>query len=311
MKRKIVRVLVILLLLICILVVNFGFQSSQKNKEITRVSIILPHDDDGYWNLIRKAIEKNEIAASEFGIDINILLPQLNYNVEQMTELIKKQVAAQVDVIVVQGNQNAQFLKALREAYEQGIQIICVDTDIEDFPKHTYIGTDNYTAGRLMGQQLVSLVTDDEDVIVVSGAPGYSNLQQRYQGMVDVVGSHSNIQISDVYYDYYDALTFMNLYHSYSNQANILVCLEGTGGSTLTTVYKSHDSSYKYIVGFDSYEGVKQGVIDGIIKQDTSQMGNEVVKSIIEYVKSGVMEEKTIYTDSFWVTKDNYDEVIK
>ena len=110
--------------------------------DMTRVSVILPHYDDGYWMLIAEEIDQSgEELKKSCGIDINMIMPQLNYNVPQMVDLLKQQIAAQVDVLVVQGNEDEEYIKTLTDAWNEGIQIICVDTDIESLPEHLYIGT--------------------------------------------------------------------------------------------------------------------------------------------------------------------------
>ena len=61
---------------------------------VTRVSVILPHNDDGYWSLIREGIEEAEAELGEsYNIDIQISIPQLNYNISQMTDILKLVIA--------------------------------------------------------------------------------------------------------------------------------------------------------------------------------------------------------------------------
>ncbi len=50
-------------------------------------------------------------------------------------------------------------------------------------------------------------------------------------------------------------------------------------------------------------------MIDGIVKQDTNQMGRRVVDEIANYIKTGEYSSDNIYTDIQWITIDNYAEV--
>lgn len=302
-------------LFICILCTAFVLQSragGQTEYPVTRVSVILPHEDDGYWNLVAEGIrEKQAEMGARYNIDISMIIPQLNYNIDQMVDILKQQIAAQVDVLVVQGTENSDFCDALLQAYEQGIKIICVDTDFNDFPEHLYIGTDNYAAGRMLGESLVELTGGNARLAIVSGEQGYSNLEQRLQGLMDVIDDYPGIEPGEVKYDRYDALTVMRLYQELSDEADVMVYLEGTGGITLTSIFQKSDDTYKYILGFDAYEGVKTGVLDGIVKQDTQQMGHLVVEEIANFIEKGTYSSDYIYTNVQWVTAENYDEVIK
>jgi ABC-type sugar transport system substrate-binding protein len=127
---------------------------------------------------------------------------------------------------------------------------------------------------------------------------------------MDIVKDYAGIEIVDIQYDNYDGLTFMNLYQKLQEKADTLVCIEGTGAQTLSQLYTERRSDYKYIMGFDIDTGVKNGVIDGIVQQDTDQMGRSVVEEIANYIQTGNYSSDIIYTDMQWVTSDNYDEVL-
>lgn len=297
---------------VCTFLVCRGTTDNTKVYPVTRVTVIFPHSDDGYWSLIAEGIEeeKDEIG-EKYNIDISTIIPQLNYNIPQMTDILKQQIAAQVDVIVIQGNENPEFRSVLQEAYSQGIKIICVDTDLENFPDHLYVGTDNYKAGKMMGEMLIKLTGGTAKIAIVSGESGYLNLEQRLDGFVDAVKGNAGIEIEDIQYDNYDGLTFMNLYHKLYEKSDTLVCLEGTGAQILGQIYDVRRTEYKYIIGFDGYTGVKSHVIDGIVKQDTNQMGRRVVDEIANYIRTGKYSADNIYTDVQWLTTRNYDEVMK
>lgn len=282
------------------------------DRPVTRVSVILPHNDDAYWSLVRNSIEEaDQELGDKYNIDIKIFVPQLNYNIPQMTELLRQQVAAKVDVLVIQGNEDAQFRAVLEKAHEEGIQIICVDTPCQDFPYDLYVGTDNRAAGEMIGRELARLTDGQADAAVVSGEEGYLNLDERLEGFRDALVDYPGIHIQDVCYDEYDGLTFMQLYHDLSDEADALVCLEGTGGQTVYHTYAQRDDTYRVIVGFDSYDGVRSGVLDGVVKQDTEQMGWKVVEEIAGYIENGRYSAEEIYTDITWLTSENYDEVMK
>lgn len=279
--------------------------------DMTRVSVILPHDDDGYWMLIADGINRSgEELKKSCGMDINMIMPQLNYNVPQMVDLLKQQIAAQVDVLVVQGNEDEEYIKTLKEAWNEGIQIICVDTDIESLPAHLYIGTDNYEAGKMLGEELINITGGEANVAVVSGEPGFSNLDERLEGLQDAVRNYPKIHLGDVQYDNYDGLSVMKIYYQAAKETDTIVFLEGTGGMTISARFNQRDDQYEHILGFDAFPGVTSGVIDGIIKQDTRMMGERVVEEIANYIQNGEYSSEKVYTDMSWLTKENYRKIL-
>lgn len=279
---------------------------------VTRVSVIFPHEDDGYWNLIQKSMsQREEEYRKKYRIDIKYLIPQLNYNIEQMTELIIQETAAHTDVLVVQGNENEAYIDALLKAQELGIQIICVDTDIRDFPDHMYIGTDNYQAGKILGDQIIAHAEEKNwSVVLLSGEPEYLNLQERLAGFEDVIQNAKNITVKDIAYDHFDGLTSLRLFHEYAD-ADAIVFLEGVPGTTLGTVYSGKLQEYECILGFDAVEGVDKEILDGIVMQDTDRMGAEVLEQIAQRVETGKIVSGITYTESLFVDASNVKEVLQ
>lgn len=277
-------------------------QKDGGTEKITRVSVILPHQDDGYWSQISAGIDSRMADAENAGIDIRSYLPQINYSIPQMTDILKQQIAARTDVIVVQGNEDTEFVQQLLRAQEAGIRIICMDTDLESLPEHIYIGTDNYEAGKTLGEKLLELVGDEElSATVISGQKGYPNMDSRLKGLEDSFESTGAVVIQDILYDDYDALTFMDQYQSCTS--DIVVCIEGTGAQTLARMRDSHDDRFRFIVGFDMTDALKDNVMDGILTQDTFGIGATIVDELIRYRQTGSYSAQTINTAVEWHTE--------
>ena len=102
-------------------------------------------------------------------------------------------------------------------------------------------------------------------------------------------------------YDDYDALTFMDQYQSCTS--DIVVCIEGTGAQTLARMRDSHDDRFRFIVGFDMTDALKDNVMDGILTQDTFGMGATIVDELIRYRQTGSYSAQTINTAVEWHTE--------
>lgn len=310
MKRAAALGVVLLALLLC---TGCGSNSAatRKTTDTMRISAILPHNDYGYWTMVAGGINE---AGGELPVSVKIYLPQLNYNVDQMTDLIRQQTAAQTDALIVQGIEDEGYLDALEDARQQGVQIVFVDTDVPTFGTHLYVGTDNYNAGRKMGHHLVEVTGGSAKVAVLSGAPGYPNLELRLKGLRDAVANTPGIEIMRVEYDEYDALTVMQKYaliRAQSPEIDTLVCIEGTGAQTLGQLAPQSED-FAHILGFDDSDealaGIKAGLIDGLMIQQTREMGQTCVQELYRYRTKGSYSASCIYTDLRWITAADLDE---
>ena len=283
-----------------------------QNTETLRITAVLPHDDLGYWTSVADGARE---AANVFPVDVKISLPSVNYSVPQMTELIKAATAARVDAILVQGVVDEEYISALSTAVQQGIQVVFVDTDLPDFPRHLYVGTDNYAAGRLTGERLVEATGGKGTVGVISGAPGYPNLELRLQGIRDVIADYPDMHVERVEYNQYDSLTLLEKYELLSDPAlgiNALVCIEGTSAMTMGGMLEARAPGFGSIIGFDfskeSLSALQNGLVDGLMLQQSRRMGAVAVEECYRYATKGAYSQQTIHTGVTYITAADLDK---
>lgn len=307
MKRKIMAALLAVVFLLA------GCRSADTELvygvDTMRISAVLPHKDYGYWTFVANGMQD---ADERLPVDVQIYLPDLNYNVALMTELIEREIAAQVDALIVQGIEDPAYIAALEKARDQGICVVLVDTDLTSFQADLYVGTDNYAAGVEMGKRLVEVTKGRANVAVLSGSPEYPNLEERLQGIRDVADDYDNIRILRVEYDQYDAMTVMEKYYAIlrdTPQVDTLVAIEGTGGQTLGQM---SSTGFEHVLVFDNPEetlrGLKNGVFDGIIEQQNYEMGIICVEELYQWFTTGAFTEDKIFTSVNWITLENLEE---
>jgi len=280
----------------------------------TRISVIMPHRDDGYWTYV---VDGAQDGGTQYAdqVDVKVYYPQLNYNIDQMTSLIKRQIAAKVDAIIAQGNEDKAYQQALTDAWNKGIRIVLVDTDIADFVPHIYIGTDNYKAGQELGKHLAELTGGKATVAVLSGQPGYDNLEERYRGLTEIAQTYPDIRFVELAYDNYDSLTVLNKLNqikAINPSVDTLVCIEGTGGQAIGNYYTKKAKQFRYILVFDNMEetlnGLHNGTIDGVEAQEPYQMGWMAVKDIALNSTEDTQTSRYVYTSIQWLTAENAEQ---
>lgn len=285
----------------------------QGGTDITRVTAVLPHDDLGYWTSVANGLRD---AQADFPVDVKISFPSTNYSVPQMVELIKAATAAQVDAIIVQGVEDSHYIAALENAREMGVKILFVDTDLPDFPDHVYIGTDNYAAGRMLGEQLVEASGGGEARIgIISGAPGYPNLELRVQGFRDVISVYPEMKILQMEYDQYDSLTLIEKYEVLSRPElglDTLVCVEGTAAMTMGGMLEKRAEGFRYVTGFDyseeSLAALREGMVDGLMIQQPYGMGYRCIEECARFAAGKGYSQKVIHMDTTFITAGDLDE---
>lgn len=312
MKKRILAVLLAVVLWALPLAGCSSRNTDAQEQELPRrVTAILPHADQSYWSNLAQGMQ--EEAGNYPELDLKIRIPQMNYNIDQMTSLIRQEVAAQADAIVVQGVDDPDYLAALQEADNAGIKVVLVDTDIETGFAHLYVGTNNYEAGRMLGKALLQETGGQANVMIMSGAEGYPNLDERIRGLQDEVADCPGIRIEGVRYDKYDSLTVLKEYQLIQGDypsVDTLVGVEGTLCMALGPYLNQEESRIKVVLGFDhSTEtdvGLGRGVITGVITQDNEGMGRQAVQALMQWLDTGELEQECYYTATSYCTSADY-----
>lgn len=76
-----------MIFLLVLTVLLSGCAAAGREPELPmRISAILPHNDYGYWTIVADGMHDADL---RLPVDVKIHIPDLNYNVPQMTELIR------------------------------------------------------------------------------------------------------------------------------------------------------------------------------------------------------------------------------
>jgi ribose/xylose/arabinose/galactoside ABC-type transport system permease subunit/ABC-type sugar transport system substrate-binding protein len=82
----------------------------------------------------------------------------------------------------------------INRAVDNGVPVVCIDTDDPLSRRYTYIGTDNYNAGLQTGELLARAVGGKGEVALLM-IPGQSNLEGRARGCRDALAKYPRISI--------------------------------------------------------------------------------------------------------------------
>ena len=127
---------------------------------------------------IQQAVEKSGnkfllvTAGDETGVSIQV---------NQLEDLIAKKV----DAIVLNPMDGKSVVPVLKKAQAAKIPVIVVDSSVEKGNEAlyiSYVGTDNFNAGKVAGQRMVKELGGQGNVLIVRGANGSSAGDQRVDG---------------------------------------------------------------------------------------------------------------------------------
>lgn len=212
----------------------------------------------------------------------------------------------------------------INRAVEAGTPVICVDSDAPQSKRYSYVGTDNYNAGKQGGEIMVKLLGGQGEVYLL-GVPGEPNLEDRIRGYRDALSKAPGIKVVDVGNDRADpnegAKVARNALSAHPNLA-AFGCVDAAGGEGAAIVIKEKGLTGKVkIVGMDRNEAtlnlIDEGLIEASVAQRTYTMAymglgmlydlhHNKVRMVSDWRAAGVLPLPTnVDTGTVVVTKEN------
>jgi len=113
---------------------------------------------------------------------------------EQINHFIDKGV----DLLIVSPNQAASVTKAIGDAYDKGIPVILYDRQVSTAKYTSFIGGNNYVAGKLMGRAIADKLKGNGKVAEITGMENSSPTRERHRGFADVLKEYPGIELVEI-----------------------------------------------------------------------------------------------------------------
>lgn len=310
MKRK-MKIIILLFLLLAagtFFTEKYIYNDNQKPLHI----IYIPKVNDGsdFWSSV---IAGAEMAAKENGAELKVSAPKEETDVSRQNELILQAISEKPDAIVVSPNSYEENLEALKKVRAAGIKLIYIDSDTRERIQNSIIATDNYEAGRKMGEYIRDNINSASVIAVVAHVKNSSTAIEREQGFRDAIGDYE-AQIAEVVYsnsDYDKAYEeTRELLEKYS--IDVLACLNEYSAVGAARAVKEMGLGGRItMIGFDNsteeIELLEEGVFSAIVVQRAYSMGYLGIETAVDCI-NGKKVEADIDSGSLLITRDTMYE---
>ena len=197
-----------------------------------------------------------------------------NRNVEAQLQAFRDAVASNPAGILVSPANPEPFTEVINQAIDQGIPVICIDSDAPESKRVMFIGTDNYQAG-VEGATIAARLMEEEGDVMVLTVPGQYNLDERVRGYRDVFSKYPKIKIVKVLNDEDSVQKADELTSKIMDEGpkiDAILCTDSGGGEgAATALYRRVLSSRITIVAMDknprTLEWIERGGIAATISQ--------------------------------------------
>ncbi len=255
-----------------------------------------------------------EAAATEYNLKLTITGPETEEDYEAQNRMVADAVAAGAEALVFSAIDYENNASAIDDAARAGVKIVAIDSSVASEMVSTYIGTDNYAAGRMAAQAALERVEGELTVGIVNYDISSANGQEREHGAVDLLQESGRAEVAAVINTLAEAgqakedTEAMLAEHP---EINVLLAFnEPTSVGAAAAVSALGLSESVFLVGFDSnvvtVDGLQEGSVDALVVQNPYAMGYLGVESAYKLLAGqGDSLEKTVDTSTQVVDREN------
>lgn len=261
-----------------------------EDKEEIRLVLITQELDTPFWRKVSKGAEaqaiKEKVSLEVWGSYGN--------NKEDFLKKLDVAIHSKVDGIIVQGLDTESFKELSKvKAASYGIPIITVANDVpmEESLRKTYIGSDQFEAGKVVAEELLDQMGVAGQVIILGDQEKEYYQERRLEGIQSVLKGYPEIsilygstgdekeQIISTTQQLMNQLPEVDAFIAVNaNHAGLMI--QEIGRRSQVEPYHI----YTFDDGSESDSLLAEGKLDGLLEQSPFRMGEESVRRVTQWI---------------------------
>ena len=217
-----------------------------------------------FWKIAAAGVHKYE---KESGVQVDIKMPP-NGKTEEQNGILENLASQGYNGIAVSSIAPNDQVGNINRAAKSS-NLICFDSDCPKSNRILYIGTNNFQAGKTLGEQIVKLLPNGGKMAVFVGTLSADNAAQRLAGIEEAIKDH-NIEIVAKKEDATDRAkarsNVEDVINAYTD-LNLVTGLWSYNGPAIAAAIEASGKKGKVLAAvFDEEQGTLDGIRNGTIQ---------------------------------------------
>lgn len=229
---------------------------------------------------------------------------------------IKEMIEEGIDALILSPVDWEKITPSLKELKEAGVRIINVDTQVKEMDYvDAYIGSDNYSAGYICGEDLIEKCPEGGKIAILE-CPTQNSINDRITGFEEAITKAEKgfevVARADTMGEFDRALEEAEEIIKENPDIVAIMCGNDQIAVGATTAVNVAKAGNVIIYGVDGSPDIKKELqksetpIAGTAAQSPIHMGQEAAR-ITDSMLSGEKYEKETYQEVFMINKDNVE----
>lgn len=220
-------------------------------------------------------------------------------------EVIRRALASGISALVLTPGDRLRLVGVVQEAVLAGVPVVCIDAPVESNLLSAIVASDNYQGGLAAAQRMARRLGPTGKVVVLNHPSAqnkaihdrleafFSGLRQFAPG-IEVVSSNRSGQATLET----DTKAVAGLLRDFPG-AEGFYAVSGTGlAGALRALKAAGRAGNVVLIGWDgdpeTFQGVKEGLVDAVVQQDARALGRLGVRSALEALRGNAPKRSVL-----------------
>jgi ribose transport system substrate-binding protein len=281
-----------------------------------RVALVLKTLNSPFFNDLQRGATE---AADRLGVTLLVQAAEREIDVEKQMQIIENLIQTRVQVLCVTPSGSREIVPAIAKANQAGIPVIIVDTRVDEraaaeagIRTVSFVGSDNYRGGLLMGQHLLQISGGRAQVALLEGIPGHETGDSRLRGFRDALKNAPDVVIvasQPANWERDQGFTvFQNMLQAHPDIDTVFACNDVMALGAVEAIAAARKTGRVRVLGFDAIEDARRAIEAGTMAASVAQFPEEMGRVAVETavrVMRGERVPAEIGVRIELVTKDN------
>lgn len=255
-----------------------------------RVALVLKTLNNPFFIEMQRGAEE---AARTLNVDLVVQAAERETDVDKQMQIIENLIQARVGALAVTPSGSREVVPAIGKANQANIPVVVVDTRLDakaaadaGVKTVTFVGSDNYRGGQLIGEYLVKVSGGKARVAILEGIAGHETGDSRVRGFRDAVKNSPGISIVASQTANWERdqgfNVFQNILQAQPDVDTVFACNDMMALGAIEAINAAGRAGRIRVLGFDAVKDARAALESGAMAATVAQYPDEMGKSAVE-----------------------------
>jgi ribose transport system substrate-binding protein len=264
-----------------------------------RIALVMKTLNNPFFIDMQRGAEE---AAKRLDVDLVVQAAERETDVERQMQIVENLIQAHVDALALTPAGSREVVPAVVKANAAKIPVVIVDTRLDSPTAEaagakavSFVGSDNYRGGQIMGEHLVKTSGGKAKVAVLEGIPGHETGDSRVRGFREAIKASPGVTIvasQPANWERDQGFTvFQNILQAHPDVDTVFACNDIMALGAIEAIAAAGKTGSVRVLGFDAIDDARKAIAEGRMEATVAQYPDEMGRTAVETALHAIKKE--------------------